>query len=121
MFAIYDLIMEAKAKGLIVNTHGHGIVGSAAVPIFLAGDVRTLNKNGYIMLHPHSGTVNPFFKGNINETFKEWTELYAKILVDRTKMKHEDAIKYLTGNAKNQAEYINSKRALEFGLITEIR
>lgn len=121
MFAIYDMLMEFKAKGLKINTHGYGIVGSAAVPIFLVGDVRTLNTMGYFMLHPHSGEVNPFYKGNINETLQEWTELYAKILVDRTKMKYEDAIKYLTGNPEIQAEYINSKRALELGLITSIR
>ena len=121
MFAMYDLLMEYKTKGLIIETHGYGVVGSAAVPVFLAGDVRTLNKNGYIMLHPHSGTPNPGFKGNVNETFSEWTDRYAQILADRTKITKEDAVKYLTGNFRFKAEWVNAERALKYGLITKIR
>ncbi len=121
MFAMYDMLNEFKAKGLIIETHGYGVVGSAAVPVFLAGDVRTLNKNGYIMIHPHSGVINPIYQGNVNETFKEWTNRYCQILVDRSNMTHEEAMGYLTGNFRIKAEWIDSERALKYGLITEIR
>ena len=121
MFAVYDLLMEFKAKGLIIETHGYGVVGSAAVPIFLAGDIRTLNNHGYIMIHPHSGVKNPMLQGNVNKTFDEWTNRYAQILVDRTKITKEEALGFLNGNFRIKAEWINANRALKYGLITEIR
>ena len=121
MWAMYDLINEFKSKGLIIECHGYGVVGSAAVPVFLAGDVRTLNKNGYIMIHPHTGVVNPMFQGNVNSTFSEWTERYAQILVDRSNMTKKEALGFLTGNFRVKAEWINAERALKYGLITKIR
>jgi len=121
MFAVYDLLMEFKAKGLSIETHGYGVVGSAAVPVFLAGDVRTLNDHGYIMIHPHSGIAHPMLQGNVNSTFSEWTERYAQILVDRTNMTKKEALGFLTGNYKVKAEWVNAERALKYGLITKIR
>lgn len=121
MWAMYDLLNEFKAKGLTIECHGYGVVGSAAVPVFVAGDVRTLNKNGYIMIHPHSGVNNPMYQGNVNETFSEWTKRYAQILVDRTNMTKEEAMGFLTGNFRVKAEWINAERALKYGIITEIR
>ena len=121
MFAMYDLLMEFKAKGLIIECHGYGVVGSAAVPVFLAGDVCTLNKNGYIMIHPHSGKKNSMFQGNVNEVFDEWTDRYAKILVKHTNITKEEALNFLTGNYRIKGEWINASRALALGLITKIR
>ena len=121
MFASYDLLMEAKKEGLEIITHGYGLVASAAVVVYLTGDIRTLDENGYIMIHPHTGSINPFLQGNINKTYIEWTNKYADILVTRTKITLSEAIEMLTGDVKYKANYFNSVESLNAGLITHIR
>jgi ATP-dependent protease ClpP protease subunit len=121
MWAIYDLVTEWKKSGVEVNTSTTGLVASAAVPIFLLGENRTITENGWVMIHPHSGDESSYNHQTVNAMFREWTEKYAKVLAGRTKILLADAMDMLTGDHQNDTWFFNASEALKLGIATEIK
>jgi len=125
MFAIYDLMMDAKAKfGMHFVTEARGLIASAAVPIFLAGDTRVCSPNTYFMIHPHSGNddlENAYMRGiqipdSVIKMFKEWTERYAQIVADNTKMTKLQCIQRMKGTSNN-VYFFNAEEAYNMGFV----
>lgn len=70
--AIHDFLVELAGKGVTVNTHGRGIVASAATYIVMAGKKKSyMSANSWFMIHNVSGGI----WGDVNEI-----ENYAKTL-----------------------------------------
>ena len=121
MFSVYDMLRSAIDQGLVLHTHGQNIVASAAVPIFLLGETRTMQEHGYIMLHSHSSKQREVLPESFNKMTREWTEAYINILLDRTTMCREEINLYL-GNDKNPKYdqlWLNHDEAKEKGFLTE--
>lgn len=54
MLHYLDLLRQFKENGGYISSHVGGDVMSAAVPIFLMGEHRTMDRHAILMLHPHS-------------------------------------------------------------------
>lgn len=120
MWAMYDALKLARDHGLNVETHAAGLIASAAVPLYLLGQKRTIAPNAYVMIHPHSGKLSEYNKPSLNKMYKAWTKAYAQILVDNTRITMEDAIKYLTGSPSN-TNWFNAKEAVLLEIAHYIR
>lgn len=122
MWAILDLLQQGKDAGLKLDTYATGLIASAAVPIFLMGENRTISKNSYVMIHPHSGYISPNNPETVNKMFKQWNERYAKIIADRTKMSYDEAMMHLTtGNQQTYAFFMDAVMAKLKGFVHEIK
>lgn len=119
MWAIYDLLSQAKAMGLQIDSHATGLIASAAVPIYLLGDKRTATKHCYVMIHPHSGVASESNPPSVNEMFLAWTKEYARILDERTDISYDQAMALMTGTPYDTT-YMDAKTALKLGIFTEV-
>lgn len=54
LFTYIELLQDFKANGGKITSHITGWAASAAVPIYLMGDHRTIGRHSWMMLHPHS-------------------------------------------------------------------
>ena len=120
MMYILDLLRDAKLGGVHLSTVGMEIVMSAAVPIFMLGDTRTLNGLGHIMMHPiqWGGYGSP--PQHIFDMEKRWNVVYADIVSRNSKMLFDDVIDILSNEDKNSATWFNADKALDLELITSI-
>ena len=60
--AMHDLLMDLQNKGVTVNTHGRGIVASAATYLLMAGN-SSMSANSWFMIHNVSGVA----VGDVNQ------------------------------------------------------
>lgn len=116
MFAIMDAI---QALPNVTKTIGIGKIMSAGGPIMLSGDVRSMTKNSFLMIHDIDGTV-----GGSPEEMKaeiEFMELlkarFAKFVSSRSKMTEESIMDLMRAKRNH---YYSADEALELGLIDEI-
>lgn len=129
MFIICDELDRFKEAGGKVSSHLSGIAGSAAVPIYLAGDVRTMDKSAWLMMHPHSlwgkepWELGVYTDGNTptDRTFFgvfnfEATDWYAWYVSKRTNLNYGEVWRYITDGDSNTGMYwFNSYSALTLG------
>lgn len=119
MCMLLDLIKEYQTKGFIFIAHNEGLVGSAAVPLFMICDERWGSEFDYILIHPHSGQKSDVFEGNINKLFDEWTERYAKLLVKAgVKYSVKEIIEMMTGDYRYKAWILNFETCMDKGFYT---
>lgn len=84
-FAIYDTIRRSGAN---VETVAEGIVASAALIVFLAGDRRAITQHAYICVHqleatPHESlTISEIDR--MRQHLKKIKEIYVDIICERT-------------------------------------
>ena len=95
MWGMFDMMKAAIADGLVLHTHAQGMIASAAVPLFLLGEVRTMGEHGYIMIHSHNVKQSDYKTESYNAMTAAWTEAYIAILLERTTMSEEEARKYV--------------------------
>lgn len=55
--AMHDLLVDMQNNGKTVNTHGRGIIASAATYVLMAGKNSEMSKNSWFMIHNVSGGV----------------------------------------------------------------
>jgi ATP-dependent protease ClpP protease subunit len=55
--AMHDLLVDMQNNGKTVNTHGRGIIASAATYVLMAGKNAEMSKNSWFMIHNVSGGV----------------------------------------------------------------
>ena len=123
MWAIYDILYKATLFNSInLTTHAQGMIASAAVPIYLLGQKRTIGYNGFIMIHAHSGILVPYNAPTENDMLEQWTIHMIDIITNRTSMSRAKSLLHLTTglDQKQDALYINAETALDYGFATKI-
>lgn len=115
--ALYDCIKQSKTP---VYTYALGKCYSIGVPIFLAGKKRFCYDNTIFMYHQLSAR-EPWLtvkqkENNLKVLIENMSQI-RKIILKNTNIN----IKLLEDwDSKNQDFYINSKNALDFGIVHEI-
>ena len=131
MFDICDTLSRLRESGVHITTVARGAIMSAAVPIFLQGDVRLVSPTTWIMMHPggwkgHERQVPPDFL----RVFEEMELAYADIVCSRTTFPMEKMRKILnigctekdkygnTLDANTNQYWMTTKEALMWGFAT---
>jgi ATP-dependent Clp protease, protease subunit len=87
MLITYSFILALPAK---INTHAQGFVQSAAMPLFLAGQERSADRNARFLFHPSQSPVNGVMnEDQIHERltlFDTVTDVIDQIYHDRTRL-----------------------------------
>ena len=118
--SISDLIRRYRAKGWTVNTHGSGIIASAAVPIFASGEERIADQASIFMVHeaalwkwPGRETASDIAaQGSLMVLMRE---KYIDILMASSNLSEDE---WLLMEAKTS--WFSADRALEIGIVTRI-
>ena len=120
MWSCYDMLKAAIDKGkFVLHTHAHNIIASAAVPLFLLGEVRTMQEHGYIMIHSHNVGQSEYRPESFNAMTASWTEAYIAILLERTTMGEEEIRKYLDNDGDASIQFwMNYDQAEARGFLT---
>lgn len=112
-FAFVDRILNSSC---VVNTQAMGLIASAALPIFLAGEKRTSGRNTTFMHHPPAYATN-FENITIHAAELSHTKSLAnrinKFIASRT----NKAYSFWSSVGKNQDYYFDSEAAVEFGVL----
>jgi len=113
-FALYDIIRGSAAP---VFTHGLGQVGSMALIVFMAGDVRTCSERCVFMNHAGSEDLSgkPYEIETEFRMFKQRESWCNQILAERS-IKDVD---YWKRSSVYKEVYYTRTEALEVGIITE--
>lgn len=115
-FAFIDRILTSNC---VINTHALGFVASAALPIFLAGEVRSAGAHTTFMHHPPSySTGHDTVTTHHNELShtKDLANRINKFIASKT----EKPYSFWSSVGKNNDFYFDSEKALELGVVDEI-
>lgn len=119
--SIADTIRMAKADGVTINTYASGLVASAAVPVFLAGDKRTASKNTTFMIH--RGKLFKMFSSesledlNAQRAMMELSEeQYVNFLVLKTNLTEADIEDKI-----DRTTWFSAEQAMEWGFVDAIK
>lgn len=120
-FGIIDLIKLAEKEGVAVQTVGIGHVGSAAVPILMAGTNRFVL--GRCEIFVHNGRTDPSKGLRLVERIQERKrgkivdEIYTSLVVESSKGKmSKEKFKELC----NKVTYITGQNIVDFGFADAI-
>jgi len=125
MFDLIDTLESYKAKGLKVTTWARGYIASAAVPLFLTGDVRITSPSTLFMIHPCGGWNSPMLVECERFLIAEITMRYCDYVGRKTRMGFmwcweimapEDPEK----NYRTNQYWFNAHEALMMGFATEV-
>ena len=122
--ALYtDLMARVKDQGVVVRTEARGMVASAAVLPFLAGDVRVMREGSEAMVHPPWALM--FAAGDLNDMEKEQQRVNAGLRAAQERMGTITALR--TGQSADVVKgwlskdtWFQPQQALDAGLATEI-
>jgi len=116
MFAIMDAIQSLPNT---TKTIGIGKIMSAGGPILLSGDVRSMTKNSYLMIHDISAVMagTPAEVQAELEFIEKLKKRFARFVSVRSKLTPQ-MVMDLMDEKKNS--YFSAEEALEMGLIDEI-
>ena len=114
-------IKRLKAKGMKIIMEGRGLIASAAVPVFLMGDVRRCSKNTIFLIHPAA-----IFKwGIFTETLEDLEsqsrmirllrECYVGNVADRTSLSEEEIKDMMSKDT-----WFTAQQAYEWGFVDEL-
>ena len=122
MFDVCSALTAMRNDGIHITTVGSGLVASAAVPIFVQGDVRILRKDAMVMLHPGSWQgEEKELQPSECELAERWEHAYARIMSERTRMTEEEIYTLMnTGNSRTGQVFYTAEEALALGIATEI-
>ena len=119
--SIADTIRMARADGLKVNTFASGLVASAAVPVFLAGETRTASKNATFMIH--KGKLFKMFASETiddldaqREMMKLTEKQYVDFIVEKTDLCREDVV-----DKMDKTTWFGAEQAVEWGFADKIK
>lgn len=114
--AMYDAIRNSACKftGIV-----EGIAASMAGPLFMACDVRLMNKNARVMVHRPQGGYSGEVEGFISfaDLMKQEEEKLVAIYVDRTGQTEEVVKSWFVPGAP---KWFNAQDALKMGIATGI-
>ena len=128
-------LQRFKEDGGTVTSHASGLIGSAAVPIYLMGDYRTMDRNAFTMIHPHSlhgKSLDDFVWEEIEEgnptdrtlfinASHYITHYYAKLVADKTNVTYDEALEYLTtGDSSTGQWWFTAIEAYDMGFADEL-
>ena len=119
--SMIDTINKIKKEGIKITTVGHGMVASAAIPIFLAGDERISTKNTVFLIHP--GTIQQYgFVSDTIATLKSkesamnmMRTIYARFVADNSTLSLEDVIEMM-----EKDNWFTADQAKKWGMIDKI-
>ena len=118
-FAIYDRIKESPCPVVI---RGYGSVMSGASIIMQAGDIREMSPSSYMMIHDGSVMLD-----NDMAKAKQWVKAYDDmslmmydIYYERARKKNKKLTKEQIAVMCKDETILNTKQALELGLIDQI-
>lgn len=106
-----------RRSSLNVEVQAFGLVASASVLVLAAGDIRSMSKEGWVMVHENSGTL----EGNVLELEREAAQLrrlevqWAKILEELTK-----AHSAVWTAMHKETTYLDAEQCLALGLVDRI-
>ncbi len=135
MFGVIDIMQRYQERGGLIHTHATAFIGSAAIPIYLIGDYRTMGKGCVVMFHPHSlwnktladYTYNqidndtPTNKTLFGKMSVLWTERYIHIMVQNSHLTAEIASIFITTEDSDKGQFwFSAQEALEMGFVDEI-
>lgn len=112
-FGACDVIRDAKASGIHVTTIGLGMVASASMPVFLAGDTRMAGANTVFMLH------KPDREEITDENYIELMDLderlYIDLVADNCDLTYDEVNKLC-----NDFTWFTAEQAKRYGMVDEI-
>ena len=119
---IYSALASYKRGGMEINSEAQGLVASAAVLPFLAGDKREINEGSLIMVHEPFGGMFAF--GTAKEIEAEATKTvnalnaidgeYGNVVAKRTGTSASQTRQWL-----DEEKWFNSQQAVESGFAHE--
>lgn len=121
MWGIYDSLKEMTDNdGLVLHTYVEGMIASAAVPIFLLGQHRSMDEHAFCMIHSHNVGQSEYQPESFNRMVAKWTEEYINILLARTNMDLEEIKKYMSNDGDPDIQLWMSKEdAQKRGFLTK--
>ena len=119
---MYSALASYKRDGMEINSEAQGLVASAAVMPFLAGDERTINEGSLIMVHEPFGGIFAF--GTADEILSEAQKAvnalnaidgeYSSIAAKRTNISRKQMAEWLRDET-----WFNSAEAVKHGFAHE--
>ncbi len=127
---LFDFICELRRSGQRVTTHGRGHMASMGGILLQAGDVRSMGKESYILIHE----VSHWAMGKVGEIEDEMkflklvSDRVGKIFIERAQeagsngtASHPLTAAYLKRNWERKDWWIDSAEALKLGIVDEVR
>ena len=118
--AIADEFRLAKGD-IYVTIEGRGLIASAAIPVLLMADKRVVSRNTVFLIHPSKMWKWGFFAEGLRE-LKSQTRMfeilearYIQILVDRSKITKEKAVKMM-----DMDTWFLADQAKAWGMVDEV-
>ena len=123
-FALIDFLLELRRKGHKITTVALGMAASMAGVILQSGDVRVMGSNAILLIHEGSlGAIGNF--GEVEDRVKLMKIFHERILElfeSRSKPINPKTTKAFIRKEWNRTDFwVDSKRALELGLVDEVR
>lgn len=116
---IYDLLRSrARSSGLLIETIAIGVVASAGIVIFLAGDRRLIHENALLISHASDQSIECCSrqeKENLIDKMRVMDTIYRKIILQRSKLSSR-----LLARFERLEKYITAEEAIRYGLAHEI-
>jgi ATP-dependent Clp endopeptidase proteolytic subunit ClpP len=117
--ALYDFIQDLRAQGHRITTSTLGIAASMAGILLQAGDVRTMGREAWLMIHEAAFRTEGKI-GEIEDTvdwIKKVQERVLLIFAARSQMSAED----IRAKWTRRDWWIDSDEALQLGLVDALR
>jgi len=123
MIDYLDTLERIKSSGVFITTYARGIIASAAVPIFVAGDRRVIAPNCTVMVHPGSWRDARMggWPEEYDQLFKRFEIFYARYMSDHTNLSYKAILSIMQRDDTNSgAIYWSAEVALQLGFATEM-
>ncbi|MGM0439270.1 MAG: ATP-dependent Clp protease proteolytic subunit [Patescibacteria group bacterium] len=105
-----DFTEEMRIRRFKFNTLGIGRIASAAIPIFLSGERRSMGFHSHLLFHIPD--VSDYDDQEKKQNMKNW---YIDFIIDHSNLSREKVLEL----SENET-LIDAKQAKDFGLIDEI-
>ena len=113
-FGAVDVMEQAKAEGITFTVKAYGLVASAAVPVFVAGDERIAGPNTIFMLHKPEKPS--YLDENDLELFNLVERLYISIVAKYCDLTYDEVDKLC-----NDFTWFTAEQAKRYGMADEVR
>jgi ATP-dependent Clp endopeptidase proteolytic subunit ClpP len=117
--ALFDHIVTMRAKGWHVTTTARGYAASMGGILLQAGDVRTMGKESYVLIHEVQAAAMGTM-GEIEDEVEFLKKMQARILAifaERSKL----SVTQLRNRWKRKNWWLDSDEAVKLGIVDEVR
>jgi len=117
--ALFDHIVTMRAKGWHVTTTARGYAASMGGVLLQAGDVRTMGRESYILIHEVQAAAMGTM-GEIEDEVEFLKKIQTRILsifAERSKL----SVTQLRNRWKRKNWWLDSDEALKLGIVDEVR